>query len=72
MNNKNKIEAIFLICKGYFLYKFIDNDELFHSIIDIDLPIEILNAISLKLLNKQTKNTLYNIFRNIYLKIFLE
>ena len=69
-NNKNKIEVILLDHEGHFLYKFINSDEAFCSVINFNLPMEILNAISLKLLDKQAKNTLCNAFRNVCLEIF--
>ncbi|CAI2166831.1 5661_t:CDS:2 [Funneliformis geosporum] len=48
-DNEDEIKAILLECKGHFLYKIIDEDESLHPVIDFDLPIEILNAISPKI-----------------------
>ncbi|CAI2197421.1 12301_t:CDS:1, partial [Funneliformis geosporum] len=49
-DNENEIEAIFSDCEGHSLHEFIDRDELLHPVIDFDLPIETLNAITLKIL----------------------
>ena len=69
-DNKNKIKAIFSDCKGHSLHEIIDRNKPLCSIIDFDLSIEILNAITLKLLYSQVKNLLYHVFRDICLKVF--
>ncbi|CAI2195502.1 12969_t:CDS:1, partial [Funneliformis geosporum] len=48
-NNADEIEAILSECEGHFLHEFIDGDEPFRPVIDFDLPIETLNAITSKL-----------------------
>ncbi len=49
INNEDEIEIILSEYEGYFLYEFIDRNKPLCSIIDFDLPIEILNAIISKL-----------------------
>ena len=66
----NEIEAILSDREEHFLYEIIDSDEPLHPIIDFNLPIETLNAISPKLSDKQVKNTLCNAFRDVCLEIF--
>ncbi|RIA91042.1 hypothetical protein C1645_822619 [Glomus cerebriforme] len=53
INNVDDIEAIFSDHEGHFLYKFINEDELLHPIIDFDLSVETLNAINSKISDKQ-------------------
>src|SRR5688572_7928860 len=55
-DNADKIKAILSDREGHSLHKIIDGNEPLHPIIDFDLPIEMLNAISSKLSNKQAKN----------------
>src|SRR6266540_6449725 len=69
-DNVDEIEAILSDREGHSLYEIIDSDEPLRPIIDFDLPIEMLNAISPKLSDKQAKNILYNAFRDICLEIF--
>src|SRR6266542_3395843 len=69
-DNEDEIEAILSDREGHSLHKFIDGDEALHSVIDFDLPMETLNTISPKLLDKQAKNTLCNAFKDVCLKIF--
>ena len=56
-DNADEIEAILSDHEGHFLHEIIDGDEPLRPIIDFDLPIETLNAISSKLSDKQSKNT---------------
>src|SRR3954453_15289818 len=69
-DDANEIEAILSDHEGHSLHEFIDGDEPLRSIIDFDLPIETLNAISPKLSGKQAKNILCNAFRDICLEVF--
>ena len=69
-DNADEIEAILSDREGHSLHKIIDGDESLRPIIDFDLPIETLNAISSKLSDKQAKNTLCNAFRDVCLEIF--
>ena len=55
VDNEDKIEVILSDYEGYSLHEFIDENELLQPIIDFDLPIEILNAITSKLSYSQTK-----------------
>ncbi|RIA92097.1 hypothetical protein C1645_821177 [Glomus cerebriforme] len=68
-DNEDEIETILTDRKGHSLHEFIDDDELLHPIIDFNLPVKILNAITPKLLNKHMKNLLYYVFRNTCLEI---
>ncbi|CAI2199096.1 19108_t:CDS:1, partial [Funneliformis geosporum] len=45
-DNEDEIEAILSDCEGYFLHEYIDGDELFWPIIDFDLPVKTLDAIT--------------------------
>ena len=54
-DNADEIEAILSDREGHSLHEVIDGDGPLHPIIDFDLPIETLNAISPKLLEKQAK-----------------
>jgi hypothetical protein len=45
-NNADEIEAILSDREGHSLHEFIDGDEALRPIIDFDLPIETLNAIT--------------------------
>ncbi|CAB4411310.1 unnamed protein product [Rhizophagus irregularis] len=69
-DNEDRIEAILTDHEGHSLHEFIDGDEPLHPIIDFDLPVETLNAITLKLSDKQAKNLLYCAFRDTCLEIF--
>src|SRR5436305_15146998 len=69
-DNADEIEAILSDHEGHSLHEIIDGDEPLCPIIDFDLPIEMLNAISSKLSDKQAKNTLCNAFRDVCLEIF--
>ena len=51
----NSIEVILLNYKGHSLHEFINKDEPLCPVIDFDLPIKILNAISPKLSDTQMK-----------------
>src|SRR5215213_3767709 len=64
-DNADEIEAILSDHEGHSLHEIIDGDEPLRPIIDFDLPIEMLNAISPKLSDKQAKNTLCNAFRDV-------
>ena len=59
-DNADEIEAILSDREGHSLHEIIDGDEPLRPIIDFDLPIETLNAISSKLSDKQAKNTFCN------------
>ncbi|CAI2190960.1 2525_t:CDS:2, partial [Funneliformis geosporum] len=48
-DNTDEIEAILSEHEGHSLHEFIDGDEPLHPVIDFDLPMEILNAITSKL-----------------------
>ncbi|CAI2191828.1 10537_t:CDS:2, partial [Funneliformis geosporum] len=52
-DNENEIEAILSDREGHFLHEYINDDEPLWPIIDFDLPIEILDAITPKLSDKQ-------------------
>ena len=69
-DNVDEIEAILSDREGHSLHEIIDGDEPLCPIIDFDLLIETLNAISSKLSDKQAKNTLCNAFRDVCLEIF--
>jgi len=69
-DNKDEIEAILSDHEGYSLYEYIDSDEPLWPIIDFDLSVEILNAISPKLSGKQAKNLLCCAFRDTCLENF--
>ena len=56
-DNADEIEAILSDREGHSLHEIINSDEPLRPIIDFDLPIETLNAISSKLSDKQSKNT---------------
>src|SRR3954454_18105785 len=64
-DNADEIETILSDREGHSLHEFIGGDEPLRPIIDFDLPIETLNAISPKLSGKQAKNILCNAFRDI-------
>jgi hypothetical protein len=51
-DNEDEIEAILSDREGHSLHEYIDGDEPLRPIIDFDLPIETLNAISSKLSDK--------------------
>jgi len=51
-DNADEIEAILSDREEHFLHEIIDGDEPLRPIIDFDLPIETLNAISSKLSDK--------------------
>ncbi len=53
VNNENDIEAIFTDCEDHFLYKFTDGNESLCFIIDFNLSVKMLNAISSKFSDKQ-------------------
>ncbi|CAI2194830.1 17563_t:CDS:1, partial [Funneliformis geosporum] len=63
-DNVDEIEAILSDHEGHSLHEIIDGNEPLRPIIDFDLPIETLNAISPKLSDKQAKNILCNAFRD--------
>ncbi|RGB25315.1 hypothetical protein C1646_771903, partial [Rhizophagus diaphanus] len=69
-DNKDEIEAILSDREGHSLHEFIDGDEPFRPIIDFDLPVETLNAITPKLSGGQAKNILCRSFRDTCLEIF--
>src|SRR4051794_18576234 len=63
-DNADEIEAILSDREGHSLHEIIDGDKPLRPIIDFNLPIETLNAISPKLSDKQAKNTLCNAFKD--------
>jgi hypothetical protein len=69
-DNENEIEAILSDREGHSLHEYIDGDEPLRPIIDFDLPVETLDAITPKLLDKQVKNLLCCAFRDTCLEIF--
>ncbi|PKK34604.1 hypothetical protein RhiirC2_805660, partial [Rhizophagus irregularis] len=71
-DNKDGIEAILSEREGHSLYKIIDGDEPLRPVIDFDLPIETLNAITPRLSGGQAKNILCHAFRDTCLEIFPE
>ncbi len=68
----DEIKTIFSDHEGYSLYEIIDNNNLLHLVIDFNLPVKTLNAISSKLSSKQMKNLLYCAFRDTCLEISLQ
>ncbi|CAI2184251.1 6200_t:CDS:2, partial [Funneliformis geosporum] len=52
-DNENKIEAVLSGCEGHSLHEYIDGDEPLQPIIDFDLLVETLDAITPKLSDKQ-------------------
>ncbi|RIA81688.1 hypothetical protein C1645_744333 [Glomus cerebriforme] len=67
--NEDGIEAILADREDHSLHEFIDGDKPLHPIIDFDLPVETLNAITSKLSDKQVKNLLCCAFRDTCLEI---
>ncbi|CAB4390837.1 unnamed protein product [Rhizophagus irregularis] len=71
-HNANEIEAILTEREGHSLHEFIDGDEPLRPVIDFDLSIETLNAITPKLSGGQAKNSLCYAFKDTCLEIFPE
>src|SRR5581483_1560115 len=71
-DNEDEIEAILAEREGHSLHEIIDGDEPLRPVIDFDLPIETLNAITPKLSGGQAKNSLCCAFRDTCLEIFPE
>ncbi|CAB4384721.1 unnamed protein product [Rhizophagus irregularis] len=71
-DNADEIEAILSEREGHSLHEFIDGDEPLRPVIDFDLPIETLNAITPALSGGQAKNSLCCAFRDTCLEIFPE
>src|SRR3954453_12387645 len=69
-DNEDEIEAIHSDREGHSLHEFIDENEPLRPVIDFDLPIETLNAITPKLSGGQAKNILCRAFRDTCLEIF--
>jgi hypothetical protein len=69
-DNADEIEAILSDREGHSLHEFIDGDDPLRPIVDFDLPIETLNAITPKLSGGQAKNSLCCAFRDTCLEIF--
>ncbi|PKC57841.1 hypothetical protein RhiirA1_471873 [Rhizophagus irregularis] len=61
-DNEDEIEAILSDREGHSLHKFIDGDEPLRPIIDFDLPVETLNAITPKLSALEIRYTCLEIF----------
>jgi hypothetical protein len=72
VDNADEIEAILSDREGHSLHEVIDGDEPLRPVIDFDLPIETLNAITPKLSGGQAKNILCRAFKDTCLKIFPE
>ncbi|GBB85897.1 hypothetical protein RclHR1_12340001 [Rhizophagus clarus] len=68
-DNADEIEAILTEREDHSLHEFIDGDEPLRPVIDFDLPIETLNAITPKLSDSQAKNSLCCAFRNTCLEV---
>jgi hypothetical protein len=68
-DNANRIEAILSEREGHSLHEFIDGDEPLRPVIDFDLPIETLNAITPNLSCSQAKKLLCYAFRDICLEV---
>ncbi|EXX74189.1 hypothetical protein RirG_053430 [Rhizophagus irregularis DAOM 197198w] len=71
-DNEDGIEAILSEREGHSLHEIIDGDEPLRPIIDFDLLVEALNAITPKLSSGQAKNLLCRAFRDTCLEIFPE
>ncbi|RIA91876.1 hypothetical protein C1645_736784 [Glomus cerebriforme] len=71
-DNEDEIEAILAEREGHSLHEIIDGNEPLCPIIDFDLLVEALNAITPKLSSGQAKNLLCHAFRDICLEIFPE
>ena len=69
-DNEDEIEAILSDREGHSLHEFIDGDKPLRPIIDFDLPVETLNAITPKLSGGQAKNIICRSFRDTCLEIF--
>ncbi|CAB4375222.1 unnamed protein product [Rhizophagus irregularis] len=69
-DNADEIEAILSDREGHSLHEVIDGNRPLHPVIDFDLLIETLNAITLKLSGGQAKNILCRAFRDTCLEIF--
>ena len=71
-DDEDGIEVILSECKRHFLHEIIDGNDLLCPFIDLDLPKDILDAITSKLLDTQAKNLLCCDFRDVCLEIFPE
>ncbi|GES76855.1 hypothetical protein GLOIN_2v1770262 [Rhizophagus clarus] len=71
-DNADEIEAILTEREDHSLHEFIDGDEPLRPVIDFDLPIETLNAITPKFPGDQARNSLRCAFRDTCLEIFPE
>src|SRR5215216_416212 len=69
-DNEDEIEAILSDREDHSLHEYIDGDEPLRPIIDFDLLVETLDAITPKLSDKQVKNLLCCAFRDTCLEIF--
>ncbi|RGB22466.1 hypothetical protein C1646_776057, partial [Rhizophagus diaphanus] len=72
VDNEDEIEVILAEREGHFLHKIIDGDEPLCLIIDFDLLVKALNAITSKLSSGQAKNLLCRAFKDTCLEIFPE
>lgn len=71
-DNEDGIEAILSDHEGHSLHEFIGGDEPLRPIIDFDLPIETLNAITPKVSRKEACKAIQIAFRDVCLEIHLE
>ncbi len=69
VDNENELKAILSDCENYFLYKYINSDELFHSIINFNLSWKIYDSIESKHINKEILDLLNHAFIKICLEI---
>ncbi|PKY59747.1 hypothetical protein RhiirA4_482753 [Rhizophagus irregularis] len=69
-DNEDEIEAILSDREGHSLHEFIDGGEPLRPVIDFDLPVETLNAITPKISGGQAKNKLCCAFRDTCQEVF--
>ncbi|RIA84452.1 hypothetical protein C1645_832262, partial [Glomus cerebriforme] len=69
-DNEDEIEAILSDRECHSLHEFIDGGEPLQPIIDFDLPVETLNAITPKISGGQAKNKLCCAFRDTCQEVF--
>ncbi|RIB19627.1 hypothetical protein C2G38_2035911 [Gigaspora rosea] len=71
-DNEDNIEAILLDHEGHSLHEFIDGNDPLRPIIDFNLPIETLNAITPKVSRKEACKAIQIAFRDVCLEIHLK